>query len=325
MPLTYTITKDDDGSRLHKWMRKSFSTLPLSEIYKSLRKKKVKLNGKRAKGDEVLQEKDEVQLYFDPEKFGSEKVPPQFQSGNNLKVSEKFLEKNLSILFEDDDIIAISKPAGISVHPGSGVDKGKSIIELAAQKFPQHTPHLVHRLDKDTSGVLLLAKHGSALRKLLKSLQNDEFHKEYLALVFGKLPEKKGMIDLPLERQNFGKKIKAGKGKRAVTHYKVQEEFKRAGGHDPLLKEVSLVHVQLETGRTHQIRAHFAAINHPLVQDKQHGDFSKNKVFQKEYGLKRQFLHAYQLSFPHPESGEKITITAPLPKDLKNVLGKLKS
>jgi 23S rRNA pseudouridine955/2504/2580 synthase len=303
----FLIPKDHSGIRLHKWLRKQFPSLPLSAVHRSLRTKKVRLNEKRAKGEEVLYEGDIVQLFFDPggEMLQKSSTPP------SPPVPDALLKKNFPVLYEDEEIVAINKPPGIPVHPGSKTSAGRSIIELANAKYSENI-RLAHRLDKNTSGVLLLAKNGGSLRTLLKDLKAGLFQKQYRALVFGHVPQESGVIDLPLQRQEKGIKMIAGRGKQSVTHYTVQQKF-----HD-----CSLVSVELETGRTHQIRAHFAAIGHPIVGDDQHGDFSKNKMFQKKFGLKRQFLHAHTLVFPHPNTREQITLVAPLPGDLQSVLDK---
>jgi len=306
----YLIQKDDDGMRLHKWMRKTFSKLPLSAVHRSLRTKKVRLNGKHAKGEEVLSPGDKIQIFFDP---GADAQKKQGEKPD-VSIPKSFIKKNFPVLLEDEEIIVINKPPNIPVHPGSKTAVGRSIIELANAKYPDEIIRLVHRIDKDTSGALLFAKNGGSLRILVKDLNDDKFNKEYLALVLGKLAKKSGTIDIALERQEKGKKMIAGKGKRAVTHYSVESDF----------DDCTLVRIQLETGRTHQIRAHFAAIGHPVLGDNQHGDFEQNKIFQKRFGLKRQFLHAHMLSFPHPKTGIQTSVTAELSPDLQGVLEKIR-
>ena len=287
--------------KLHKWLRKTFSETPLSALHRFLRTKKVKLNGVRAKGEEVLHEGDEVRIFF----------LPTTQKKENFRafVSRAFRKKHLPILYEDDDVFAINKAFSIAVQPGSKVARGRSIIELAEQHFPSITPHLVHRIDKETSGVLLLAKHGKALRSLLRSMQNGSFEKQYLALVFGCPQKKKGIIRLRLQRKENGQSVCAT-GKRAVTHYEVVEEY----------SDISLVRLRIETGRTHQIRVHMASIGHPLVGDNRYGDFQKNKRFFKECHEKGLFLHAQKLVFPHPETKREICVHAPLPERWEEVL-----
>lgn len=305
----FPISKDDDGIKLHKWLRKQFAELPLSGIHKALRTKRIKLNGKRAKGEEVLSEGDVVAVFLQFDPSASTKKPTSLAAPIPEAVKAK-----ISILFEDADLLALDKPAGMSVHPGSGTALGRSVIEVVSALYPDETLRLAHRLDKDTSGILLVAKHGKALRGLLKSLRSGAFHKQYQALVFGRLTDSGGTIDLPLERHTHGQKITAGSGKRAVTHYRVLSRF----------AETTLVEIDLETGRTHQIRAHFAALGHPLCLDQLHGDFEKNKAFRKQFGLKRQFLHACRLRFPHPETGRQVEVISPLPSDLALVMERMR-
>lgn len=301
----YKITKDDDGMKLHKWMRKKFSNTPLSAIHRFLRTKKVKRNNARAKGEEVLQEGDEIRIFFVPANEKKEQA--------KIFVSKEFRKKNLQMLYEDEEIFVINKTFGMAVHPGSKVAKGRSIIELAQQEFPNITPRLVHRIDKETSGILLLAKHGKALRILLNDLQKGDFTKQYKALIFGKPKKENGSICLKLERNDAGQSV-SHNGKTAITHYKVSQAF----------DDFSLVDIDIETGRTHQIRVHMAAIGCPLVGDIKYGNFGKNKKFTKKYGKKGLFLHAEKLSFPHPETKKIVKVIAPLPERWKEIIEKKK-
>lgn len=287
--------------KLHKWMRKTFVNTPLSALHRFLRTKKVKLNNARAKGEETVAEGDEVRIFFRPGEQVKKEEAKHF-------VSQAFQEKHLQMLYEDEDIFAINKTFGMAVHPGSKVASGRSIIELAEQKFPDISPRLAHRIDKETSGVLLLAKHGKALRKILKNLQEGNFSKHYAALVFGKLKEKSGTIRLALERTE-SKQTVSRNGKKAITHYKVKKEY----------EYFSLLDIEIETGRTHQIRVHMAAIGHPLVGDDKYGDFGKNKAFSKKYGERGLFLHAQKLCLPHPETEKEVCIKAPLPERWKEI------
>lgn len=308
---TIKILKDDEGIKLHKWLRKEFPKFPLSAVHKALRTKKIRVNGFRAKGDEVLKENDEVAVYFKEEVVTMNKMTEK----QRFLPTKAAAEKKFNILYEDDDVVAIAKPAGLAVHPGSGTAQGRSAIDFVSAYFPDLTPRLVHRLDKDTSGVLLIAKHGKALRKLLSTMRMGKFHKRYMTLVFGIIAENEGTIDIRLERQETGQKIIAGRGKSSITHFRVMKRF----------DDATLVEAVIETGRTHQIRAHFKAIGHPVCGDDQHGDFAKNRDFRKNFGLKRQFLHAAFLSFPHPETEKTIAVTCDLPDDLEQVLARMKA
>ncbi len=305
----FSITKDDDGIRLHKWLRKQFADMPLSAIHKALRLKRIRLNGKRAKGEEILSEGDAVAVYFHFAADTANKPTAPTQAA----VIPEAVKAKIQILYEDEDLIALDKPANMSVHPGSGTAAQRSAIEVISAMYPELTLRLAHRLDKDTSGILLVAKHGKALRTLLVALRAGKFQKIYQALVFGKIEKESDTIDIALERHEHGQKITTGGGKRAVTHFRVLQRF----------ADTTLVEIDLETGRTHQIRAHFAAIGHPICLDQLHGDFEKNKTFRKRFGLKRQFLHAANLTFPQPTFGELLTIKSPLPADLAEVIAQL--
>jgi len=292
--------EDDAGSTALKVLRRRYITLSLGALEKLFRKKEVKKNGKRIQKIEILRRGDILTVFS---------LPENIQTGREERRVFCPPYKTLEILFEDEGILAINKPSGIAVHGGSGESYG--IIDMVKQQWK--TAHLCHRLDKETSGVLLVAKQGETLRKLLASLQEQEWEKKYCCLVFGKMKEKKGTINLALERQSHGEKMKVGRGKKAITHYEVEKEF----------AETSFLRVLLETGRTHQIRCHFTAIDHPLVLDRQHGDFQKNRTFRTMHGLRRLFLHAEYLTFSHPESGKEIALHAPLPADLVNALSRL--
>lgn len=302
----------DDGIKLKKWIRKQFPLIPLSALHRHLRKKNVKWNGKRANGEETLTTGDEIICFF-----GEGSLPPEDQKKERKIVKgEKF-----PVLFEDDFVLVINKPAGVAVQPGSGIPLGTSAIERLSAEYAEQTIRPVHRLDKDTSGALLFAKRGKALRTLHESLREGTWKKAYRALVAGNLSQKTGTIDCALSREEDGPKQNA-EGKRAITHYRVERD-----GFFLLSEEnkipVSELRLEIDTGRMHQIRIHLSGIGNPIVGDKKYGDFPLNRLLQKEVGLRRQFLHAEFLSFPHPENGESISIPAPLPKDLEQVRKKI--
>ena len=235
---------------------------------------------------------------------------------------------NPSIIYQDNDIVVVNKPAGIAVHKGVA-EKGETLADWLAEKFPEMKkvgdepelrPGIVHRLDKDTSGVLIVARNQKAFEFLKKQFQNRNVVKKYLALVEGDLKTNKGMIDLPIGRSqsDFRKKLaseKAGGGLReALTEYKVLERFNvqhsmsNIGGY-------TLVEVYPKTGRTHQIRVHLKAISHPVVCDSLYG----GKRMTCPLELKRHFLHANFLEFVSP-SGARLKLEADLPEDLAEVL-----
>ena len=235
----------------------------------------------------------------------------------------------LSVIYEDKWLIAINKPPGMVVHPTErgGHYSGTVVNALlhylnkeALTDAKEFRPGLVHRIDKDTSGVLLLAKNDDILGQLAKKFQAREVYKEYLALVRGHMAEDTGMINSPIGRHSIERKKMAiaadeGVGREALTEFFVEERYRNS----------TLLRVRIHTGRTHQIRVHMASIGHPVMGDITYGDKKLNKKFIHEFGLTRQFLHASKLRIEHPVKREPLELTAPLPEDLTRVVEKLRS
>lgn len=230
----------------------------------------------------------------------------------------------LKILFEDRDILVIDKPAGFSVHP-SPTDKQDTIVSFVlahAKKLSgaggKLRPGIIHRLDRNTSGILVIAKNDAAHRKLAAAWEARKVHKEYIALVKGIFAENRGQILAPIGRSLADRKkmsVTSRKGSRtADTGFEVKKHFGEIA---------SLLLIFPKTGRTHQIRVHMASIGHPVIGDNIYGDEKLNKLFEQEYGLERQFLHASSLTFPHPVTVKNKTIHSPLPRDLETVLDAL--
>jgi 23S rRNA pseudouridine955/2504/2580 synthase len=225
--------------------------------------------------------------------------------------------REFPVLLEDEHLLAIAKPAGVAVHGGSGVSSG--VIEQLRRSRPQaRFLELVHRLDKETSGVLLLAKKRSALTALQDQFRSRNTGKSYVAAVFGAWPDKLKVIDLPLhkgldaagERHVRVVTPENEDGRRSITLVRVAQRC----------AEFTLLDVTIKTGRTHQIRVHLAHSGHPIVGDPKYGDFARNKAFARERHFDRMFLHARQLTFDHPGSGERITLVAPLPTECATLL-----
>jgi 23S rRNA pseudouridine955/2504/2580 synthase len=225
--------------------------------------------------------------------------------------------REFPVLMEDESVLAIDKPAGVAVHGGSGVSFG--VIEQLRRARPASLNlELVHRLDRETSGVLLVAKKRSALKHLQDQFRDRETGKTYLALVLGLWPSNKKVIDVPLHKYVVEKGD--GEGERRV---KVVGKDDPNGMRSITLVRVartvgpySLLEVTIKTGRTHQIRVHLASQGHPIAGDDKYGDFEHNKQLHK-LGLKRMFLHAWQLKFQHPQSGRPVALQAPLPSELQ--------
>ncbi len=291
MPREIIFPQTEEPQNLENFLRKRF---PIGYIRKLFRKKAVRLNHKHAGPKEIARPGDRIQLFIPFEKRPAppgKRTPPQ---------------SALAILFEDDDLLIINKPAGIAVHEGKAIFKCHSILGMLEETYRPIgiIPKLVHRIDKETSGLLVAAKKDDVAEELEKKFREGNVEKEYLSLVVGRLYPQEGRIDLPL----IGRQ---GRPVSALTLYKVEKE----------LPGTTLVRIRTETGRMHQIRLHFAKIGHPVVMDGEHGDFAFNKVFRKARGLKRQFLHASSIAFEY--RGEKRKWTAPLPENLIRTLESL--
>ncbi len=230
--------------------------------------------------------------------------------------------KELDIVIQTEDYLVVNKPSGLASQPGSGTKPGESLVEYlwewGRQEQLDFKPTIAHRLDQETSGMLLVALHGDTLRDLTRMIREHEVDKYYYALVKGNLAQDRGTINEKLTRTDAakGSKMKVGQddkdAKEAVTHYRVKQHYI---GYD-------LVKIKLETGRMHQIRAHFASIGHPLLGDSRYGDFALNREVKKELGLHRLFLHSCRLEFDW--QGEKKVLDCPLPKELQAVIDQLK-
>jgi 23S rRNA pseudouridine955/2504/2580 synthase len=283
--------------------------VPKTHVYRIIRSGEVRINKGRVSADTRVEAGDIVRL------------PP-------VRISDKVAEKaerpaparEFPILLEDEHLIAIDKPAGVAVHGGSGVSFG--VIEQLRQARPaSEFLELVHRLDRETSGILLVAKKRSALTHLQDQFRERETGKTYLALVTGTWPANKKVIDLPLHKylQADGERrvrvttADDPDGMRSITLVKVRSTA--AARSEQGLPPMSLLEVTIKTGRTHQIRVHLASQGHAIVGDDKYGDFDLNKRLQKQ-GMKRMFLHAWRLQFNHPASGERVQLIAELPPEL---------
>ena len=230
--------------------------------------------------------------------------------------------KDLDIVIQTEDYVIVNKPSGLASQPGSGTRPGESLVEYlwewGRNEGLDFKPTIAHRLDQETSGMLIAALHGDTLRDLTRMIREHEVEKFYFALVKGNLKKEKGTISESLTRTDAakGSKMKVGEAgkdaKEAVTHYRVKQHYE---GYD-------LVKIKLETGRMHQIRAHFASIGHPLLGDTRYGDFALNREVKKTLGLHRLFLHSCRLEFVW--QGERKVFDCPLPKELQSVIDKLK-
>lgn len=303
------VDEESAGQRLDNFLIRHLKGVPKTHVYRIIRSGEVRINKGRASADTRVEAGDLVRL------------PP-------VRISDKVAEKaerpaparEFPILLEDEHLIALDKPAGVAVHGGSGVSFG--VIEQLRQARPgSKFLELVHRLDRETSGILLVAKKRSALTHLQDQFRERETGKTYLALVTGTWPANKKVIDLPLHKylQADGERrvrvttADDPDGMRSITLVKVRSTA--AARPEQGLPTMSLLEVTIKTGRTHQIRVHLASQGHAIVGDDKYGDFDLNKRLQKQ-GMKRMFLHAWRLQFNHPASGERVQLIAELPPEL---------
>ncbi len=305
-----TVDTDSSGQRLDNFLLRHLKGVPKTHVYRVIRSGEVRLNKGRAQADTRVAEGDEV------------RVPPMRLAEPNAAAAAA-PAREFPVLLEDEHLLAISKPAGVAVHGGSGVSFG--VIEQLRRSRPQaRFLELVHRLDKETSGVLLLAKKRSALLALQDQFRERDTHKVYSALVFGDWPASLKLIDQALhktldaagERHVRVVSPAHADGRRSISLVRVVQ---RLGQGEPG-RQVSLLDVTLKTGRTHQIRVHLSHAGHPIVGDPKYGDFAHNKAFGRSLGFDRMFLHARELAFDHPADGRRVQLQAPLPEDCQRLL-----
>ena len=297
-----TVDEFSIGQRLDNYLLKQLKGVPKSHIYRIIRKGEVRVNKGRKKAEYRLQLEDIVRI--PPIRTASEKA---------IKPSDNLIDVlNQSILYEDNGLMILNKHHGMAVHGGSNVSVG--LIEALKAKYKQPI-ELVHRLDRSTSGCLILAKKRSVLKALHEQLVQHQMEKRYIALVNNSWSKKRHTIDAPIY-QNSRYSVIDAKGKQAVSHFHPLKNFQK----DDF--SASLVEVVIETGRTHQIRVHAKYADHPIAQDDKYGDQLFDKLM-KEKGLNRLFLHAKSITFTNPTTNEIQKVVAPLPIELEDFLNKL--
>lgn len=303
------ISDDMAGQRIDNFLLTQLKGVPKSLIYRIIRKGEVRVNKGRVKPEYKLQANDNVRI---PPVRVSEKQTAPISTKLN-KVSS--LEQH--ILYEDEVLMVLNKPSGMAVHGGSGVNFG--VIEaLRALRPEARFLELVHRLDRDTSGILLVAKKRSALRHLHQQLRDKTVQKDYLALVRGQWQSHVKMVNAPLLKNELasGERLVkvSSEGKPSETRFRIEERYSMA----------TLIKASPVTGRTHQIRVHSLHVSHPIAMDSKYGDKDFDKKM-SELGLNRLFLHAFEIRFQHPRTEETLRVQAPLSKELKGLLAKLRN
>jgi 23S rRNA pseudouridine1911/1915/1917 synthase len=297
----WNVQPDEAGQRLDRYLVSRLEDISRTSVQHLISDGSVLVNGTVSKPGYALRTGDEVRVL---------KIMPETQSGN-LKPHRLPLD----IVYEDQDLLVVNKAAGVVVHPAPGHHDDTLVNALLAY-YPDLQevgadlrPGIVHRLDKDTSGLMVIAKNARTQAALVEQMKRHQIVKRYLALVEGNVALDQGSIDAPIGRDVRHRQqmaITAVGSREARTHFKVLERF----SHHTLLL------LQLETGRTHQIRVHLKAIGHPIVGDPVYGSGSTLRGVK----LERQFLHSYQLTFTHPTTGAELELESPLPEDLQNVL-----
>jgi len=303
----FEVSLQEAGQRLDNYVQKRLGGLPRSRVYRVIRKGEVRVNGRRAGPETRLQPKDRIRI-------PPVRVLPRSQAG---KPSAQLCESiRKAIIYQDEKLLVLDKPAGVAVHGGSGLSFG--VIETLRALRPDDSLELVHRLDRDTSGCLLIARQAATLRSLHALLRTDGFEKRYLALVRGKWELGAKRIDVPLRtdtRVGGERTVRAAaSGKPSVSEFRPVQFFGRTA---------TLVEVTLRTGRTHQIRVHAQHAGHPVAGDEKYGDAAFNDEL-RALGLGRMFLHAHSVSFAWPQGGQ-FSANSPLPPELAALLDLLAS
>jgi 23S rRNA pseudouridine1911/1915/1917 synthase len=297
--LCWTIQPEQVGERLDRYLTTHLTGLSRTTIQQLISDGTILVNGSASKPGYPLRNADEVRVL---------QILPATQSS---AAQPNLLP--LDILYEDDDFLIVNKPAGMVVHPAPG-HQNDTLVNALLGRYPKlrglegdMRPGIVHRLDRDTSGLLIVAKNLRMQAALIEQMKHRQIEKRYLALVEGNVAPDKGSIDAPIGRDPRHRQqmaITATQSREARTHFRVLQRFARR----------TLLLLQLETGRTHQIRVHLKAIGHPVVGDPVYGSGNTN------HSLQRQFLHAYQLRFVHPSTGKTVEYESPLPPDLQLAL-----
>ncbi len=299
--LTLSIQAREAGIRLDRYLTSILTGISRTTVQQLIMDGEVLVNGHTGKSGYTLRIGDEVQIMS--------------LNMHNKAANIKPQSLPLDVLYEDKDLLVVNKAAGMVVHPAPG-HHDDTLVNALIARYPdiqredsEQRPGIIHRLDKDTSGLIIIARNAATHSALVEQMKRHEIVKRYLALVEGVVALDQGSIDAPIGRNPRHRQqmaITVVRSREARTHFHVQERFDR---HTLLLLE-------LETGRTHQIRVHLKAIGHPIVGDPIYGSGSINRSL----SLKRQFLHAYQLKFTHPTTGSILNLEAPLPEDLQAVL-----
>ena len=307
-----SVTTEDAGERLDAFLAKHVEGWSRARLQRLIEDQSVLVNGAASKSSHKLRANDQIEVELTPS-LATEFVPEDIP---------------VEVVFEDDDLIVVNKPAGMVVHPAAGNPSGTLANALAfhfqqlSKRGGEARPGIVHRLDKGTSGLLVVAKNEATHENLSDQFRAREVFKSYVALVHGQLEKRKGQIDQPIARdpRNRTRMAIVRGGREALSLFRIREAFDR----------FTLLDVELKTGRTHQIRVHLASLKHPVVGDEVYGGGRDKTVTDPKLRgtiakLHRQFLHSEQLGFRHPSTPAPMKFTAPLPRELQNLLDMIRS
>jgi 23S rRNA pseudouridine955/2504/2580 synthase len=308
------VAAEDAAQRLDKLLVRLLPSVPRTRIFRLIRKGEVRVNGRRASPEQRLAAGDRVRV---PPVRERSQTAQALAAGGVARVPPALIARvTAAVIHEDERLLVLDKPAGLAVHGGSGLSYG--VIEALRAARPDETLELAHRLDRDTSGILMVTRKPAALRTLHALLREGAVEKRYLVLVVGRWELGRKLVNVPLHteaRVSGERTVRAGAGgKSARTQFKLVQQFGA---------RASLLEATLETGRTHQIRVHAAYCAHPVAGDLKYGDAAANAAL-RELGLRRMFLHAHSVSFDWPQGGQ-VSVSAPLPAELKAVLDALSS
>ena len=316
---TLTIGRDDAGQRLDRFVRKLLPSATLGHVFKLIRKGRVRVNGRRGRPEQRLEEGDRVELRVAEE---SVRDLSERRAGRRSAPAARSREA-LRILYRDEHVLAVDKPPMLLVQPGDDASEpslDQMVLDLVGEGDAlTFRPSLAHRIDRNTSGIVLFGLSAAGLRGLTEAFRQRRVTKRYLALVHGAPEDDAFTIELPLARdasdERRGKKVKVSRGADAQTAVTDVGVLARdAAG------AFTLVEARPRTGRTHQIRAHLRAVGLPIVGDPTYGDPRRNREMRAEPGIWRQFLHAWRLELDHPVDGAPLVIRSPLPEDLERTL-----
>jgi len=290
------VGPEGDDQRVDNYLLRQCKGVPRSHVYRILRTGEVRVNSRRVDSTYRLREGDRV------------RIPPVRLAGSGSAAKPRARPVDLPVVLEDEALLVVNKPSGMAVHGGSGVSFG--VIEsMRAARPGLRFLELVHRLDRDTSGLLMLAKKRSALTRLHAALREGRVQKRYLALVKGTFGAAERNVELPL------RKYLTQAGERRVSVDREGREARTVFRREQAFRGFTLLSAELHTGRTHQIRVHLTHLGFPIAGDEKYGDFELNRELAKR-GLKRMFLHAAELRFLHPSAGVEFALRAPLPPEL---------